>query len=147
MNQKMEDIKKLVRIQIVLTVLFVFFKLIRPTVLKSQAPENFKKMLLSLPNFFESFIGILILTGIGLFLNDRLNRKNQFQAKTIYIVASILAGIYVITQELKIHNLGGNNVYDQNDLVYSGIGLLVGYWLVFTLKPRILEETKHIHDE
>ncbi len=141
MNNKMADILKLVRIQILFTVLFVFFKFIRPSILNSTSPEFFKKILLSLPNFFESVIGTLILTGIGLVLNDKLNKKNQIGVKTIYILAVLLAGIYVITQELKIHNIGGNNTFDQNDLIYSIIGLIIGYWIVVRNKPRIRNES------
>lgn len=137
MNNKMSDILKLVRIQILFTVLFIFFKLIRPAILNSKSPEFFKNMLLSLPNFFESVIGVLILTGIGLVLNDRLTKKFQLGVKTIYILSVIAAGIYVITQELKMHNLGGNNVFDRNDLIYSVIGLVIGYGLIIWNKPRI----------
>ena len=138
----MADIRKLVRIQILFTVLFIFFKLIRPPILKSESPEFFKYILLSLPNFFESVIGVLIVTGIGLVLNDRLFEKFQIRPKTIYIVSVLFAGIYVITQEFKIHNLGGNNVYDKNDLIYSVIGLLIGFSIILWLKPRIIKEAK-----
>ena len=142
MNKKMADIRKLVRIQILFTVLFIFFKLIRPPILKSESPEFFKYILLSLPNFFESVIGVLIVTGIGLVLNDRLIKKYQIGLKTIYIVSVIMAGIYVITQEFKIHNLGGNNVFDKNDLIYSVIGLLIGFSIILWIKPRIIKEPK-----
>lgn len=52
-------------------------------------------------------------------------------------MAVILAGIYVITQELKVHNLGGNNVFDPNDVVFSCIGLLIGYMIIIRIKPQI----------
>ena len=142
MNKKMADIRKLVRLQILFTVLFIFFKFIRPPILKSESPEFFKNILLSLPNFFESVIGVLIVTGIGLVLNDRLIKKYQIGLKTIYIVSVIMAGIYVITQEFKIHNLGGNNVFDKNDLIYSVIGLLIGFSIILWIKPRIIKEPK-----
>ena len=35
-----------------------------------------------------------------------------------------MATIYVISQELKFHNLGGNNVYDPYDLIASITGLI-----------------------
>ncbi|WP_299251754.1 hypothetical protein [uncultured Aquimarina sp.] len=134
----MTDILKLVRIQVFLVILFLVFKFIRPTVLNSDSPEWIKITLLSLPNFFEAFIGTLILTGIGLYLNLRtLGRKRQIKRNLIYAMAPIIAGVYVITQELKLHNLGGNNVYDVNDLIFSVIGLIIGYLIVILIKPRI----------
>ncbi|WP_350293726.1 hypothetical protein [uncultured Croceitalea sp.] len=111
----MRDILKLARIQFVLIALFVFFKLIRPSVLELNLPEGMKITLLSLPNFFEAVIGVLILTGIGLYLNLRgLSEKLRIGRNLLYAIVPIIGGIYVITQEMKIHNLGGNNVYDKN---------------------------------
>ncbi|WP_299220518.1 hypothetical protein [uncultured Aquimarina sp.] len=134
----MTDILKLVRIQILLIILFVVFKFIRPAVLNSSSPEWIKITLLSLPNFFEAVIGTLILTGIGLYLNLRiLSRKRQIKRNLIYVIAPVLGGIYVISQELKLHNLGGDNIYDSNDLIFSVIGLITGYLIVILIKPKI----------
>lgn len=132
----MRDISKLARIQMVFILLFAFFKFIRPTVLVRNAPEIFKIILLSLPNFFEGVIGTLVLTAIGLYLNARVLTK-QIKRQLIYIIATILATIYVITQELKIHNLGGNNVFDINDIIFSIIGLAVGFTMIMIMKPKI----------
>ena len=132
----MRDISKLARIQMVFILLFAFFKFIRPTVLDSNASEIFKIILLSLPNFFEGVIGTLVLTAIGLYLNARVLTK-QIKRQLIYIMATILAAIYVITQELKIHNLGGNNVFDINDIIFSIIGLAVGFTMIMIIKPKI----------
>ncbi|SHJ29243.1 hypothetical protein [Aquimarina spongiae] len=132
----MKDISKLARIQMIFILLFAFFKFIRPTVLASNAPEIFKIILLSLPNFFEGVIGTLVLTAIGLYLNARVLTK-QIKRQLIYIMATILAAIYVITQELKIHNLGGNNVFDINDIIFSIIGLAVGFTMIMIIKPKI----------
>ena len=139
MTNKLADILGLARIQIVLIVFFVFFKFIRPPVLDSNSPAIFKSLLLSLPNFFEAVIGTLILTGLGLILNDQLNH-NRSNLNLIYLLAVVFAGIYVIAQELKIHNLGGENITDINDIIYSMIGLFVGYAIVLHKKPRIHDE-------
>jgi uncharacterized membrane protein YadS len=136
----MADISKLVRLQIVLVVLFIFFKAIRPSALNSDSPEQFKTMLLSLPNFFESVIGTLLLTAIGLVLNSKLNAARQVRPQIVYIVAVAAGGVYVVTQELKIHNIGGENVYDQNDVIYSLIGLVSAYLMIIYKKPRIYDE-------
>ena len=141
MNDKMRDIRKLIRIELIVIPIFAFFKFIRPPVLKSSSPAFFKLVLLSLPNFFEAIIGMLTLTAIGLTVNDRLNERKQLRPKLIYGIAVILTGIYVVTQELKIHNLGGNNVYDQNDLIFSFIGLVFAYWIVVQIKPTIDNES------
>ena len=136
----MKDILKLARIQVLLIPIFIFFKLIRPATLKSSAPEFFKIILLSLPNFFEAITGMLLLTGLGLIFNDRLNKKHPIKSKNIYKLAVVPAGIFVIMQELNLLNLGKNNTVDNNDLIFSVIGLLIGYWIVLWIQPRIYPE-------
>jgi hypothetical protein len=143
MNKKMMGIIKLVWLELIIIIIFIFFKLIRPTVLNSKSSEFFKLILLSLPNFFEAVIGTLTLTGIGLIINDKLSRKYQIRSRLIYILAAVLAGIYVSTQELKIHNLGGNNVFDVNDLLFSFIGLIIGYLIVLVINPNKIDSSKN----
>jgi hypothetical protein len=143
MNKKMMGIIKLVWLELIIIIIFIFFKLIRPTVLNSKSSEFFKLILLSLPNFFEAVIGTLTLTGIGLIINDKLSRKYQIRSRLIYILAAVLAGIYVSTQELKIHNLGGNNVFDVNDLLFSFIGLIIGYLIVLLINPNKIDSSKN----
>ncbi len=134
----MRAILKLARIQIAIIVLFVLLKFVRPSVLEGNFPEWTKTMLLSLPNFFEGIIGVLMLTGIGLYLNHKLlGLKKQIKANLIYTFALIAAAIYVISQEYKVHNLGGNNVYDQNDVLFSVVGLGIGYVIVRITKPVV----------
>lgn len=133
----MRDILKLARIQIVFVLLFILLKIIRPSILNSNSPELFKTISLSLPNFFEAVIGTLIITGIGLYLNMKLLNKKRINLTIIYILAPIIAAVYVLTQELKIHNLGGENVFDKNDMLFSVIGLLVSFLLVLWIKPKI----------
>ncbi len=133
----MNDILKLARIQILIIILFAFFKFIRPSVLNSDSPNLFKVILLSLPNFFEAIVGILTLTSIGLYINSKvITPKKKIKDHFIYTIAIILTAIYVITQEFKIHNLGGNNVFDQNDVLFSCIGLTVGYLIIMWIRPK-----------
>lgn len=137
----MNDILKIARIQIMIIVLFAIFKLIRPAVLASNTSEIIKMILLSLPNFFEGVIGVLIVTGIGLYLNNKiLSTKKQLQPKFIYILAVIVASFYVITQEFKLHNLGGKNVFDINDVFFSIIGLITGFSIIIYMKPKIYND-------
>ncbi|MAO08594.1 MAG: hypothetical protein CL596_07785 [Alteromonas sp.] len=134
----MNDILKLARIQIVLIALFVFFKFIRRSVLESHPSEWIKITLLSLPNLFEAIIGVLILTSIGIYLNLRVLRKKwRINRVLLYLIVPILGGIFVITQELKIHDLGGNNIFDKNDVVFSIMGLIIGVLIVILIKPKI----------
>ncbi len=134
----MRDIRKIARIQIVIIIVFIIFKAIRRTVLENNPPELFKLFLLSFPNFCEAIVGVLTLTMIGLYINKKLKLQNDL----IYLIASILAAIFVITQEVKIHNLGGNNIYDPNDVLFSIIGLTIGFVIVKRIKPNIQPETE-----
>lgn len=133
----MQDILKLARIQIYLTIVFLFFKLIRPSVVQRASPEFLKIMVLSLPNFFQAVTGVFVLTGLGLLINDKFNKKYAISPTIIYLSAVILAGIFVITQELNIYNLRGNNTSDPNDIIFSCIGLVVAYGMVWYIQPRI----------
>lgn len=137
MNEKMKDIMKLARIELIIIPVFIFFKYIRPQVLQSSSPELFKMALRSLPNFFEAIIGTLTLTGVLLILNDQLNKKQQIKPIIIYSIAVVLTGFYVIAQELKIISIRTNTTFDQNDILFSLIGLIIGYIIVMLIKPTI----------
>jgi len=132
-----EDIRKLARIELFVIVVFVFFKAIRRSVLATEAPEFFKLFLLSFPNFCEAIVGILTLTMLGLYLG----RGKVINNNLLYIAATVLAAVYVITQEFKIHNLGGRNIYDPNDVIFSIVGLVVGYILIYRIKPTIKSDS------
>ncbi len=136
----MTDIMKLARVELIIIPIFIFFKFIRPSVLESESPEFFKMTLLSLPNLFEGIIGTLTLSGVILIINNLLNKKHQIKPKIIYIIAVILAGVYVIAQELNIINIRTNTTFDRNDLTFSVIGLIIGYSIVVFIKPRIYNQ-------
>lgn len=57
-------------------------------------------------------------------------RFNRIPDLAVYLLATIIAGTYVLTQEFNLHALGGRNVYDPYDAVASLIGL-VGMFLLF----------------
>ncbi len=141
MNDKFHDVIGLFRIQLLLTVLFIFFKFIRPSVLAGSYPDLFKIILLSLPNFFESIIGLITLTGIALVANDSIHVKWQLKPNVIYVVCMIVSGIYVLAQELDIINLRKNDTMDINDVIFSIIGLLAGYTIIVLRRPRILSKS------
>ena len=85
----------------------------------------------SIPNFIEAIIGTLILTGILLQTRQYFFQKIGFIREVyIHLLAVTLASIYVISQELKFHNLGGNNVYDPYDIIASIMGLIVTFGII-----------------
>lgn len=121
------------RVQLWVIAVFILFKLIRTSALENNPHEYIQILLLSFPNLCEAIIGVMTVTMIGLYLS----KKMKISKETIYITATILAAIYVITQEMKFHNLGGNNIYDPNDVIFSIIGLVVGYVIVYQMKPNL----------
>lgn len=138
----MDGVLRLARIQILVIITFIINKaLIRPYVLKHDFPNIFDIFVLSYSNFCEAIVGVLTLTYIGLYINQRMVRlEGRWREASIYIIAVVLAGVYVISQELKIHNLGGNNVYDPYDLLFSVIGLIAGYAILAVIKPVVTDE-------
>lgn len=133
----MQDILKLARIQIGVIILFIGMKAIRSTILKTNAPAFIDGLFLSFPNFCEAIVGVLIVTSLALYLNDRWG---LFSDKCIYALSVLMAGVYVILQEFRFHNLGGKNIYDPMDVVFSVFGLLIGYLIVWKIQPKIYSE-------
>ncbi len=80
----------------------------------------------SFPNFLEAVIGTILVALLLLQCRQQFNlpSKNMKNA-SVYLLASVITGIYVVLQELKIHNLGGENIYDPYDVVASLVGLVV----------------------
>ncbi|MDY8137357.1 hypothetical protein [Aquimarina sp. 2201CG5-10] len=136
----MKDLSKLMRIEILIILLFVFFKFIRKPIIQGNYPDYLKTFLFSFPNLCEAIIGTFTLTAIGLILNKKWRKPaSQLKEQTIYLLAVILAGIYVITQEFKLHNLGGKNIYDPMDVLFSIIGLIIAYVWIIRISPKYKE--------
>ena len=108
-------------------VVFVLNKfVVRPWILDAGLPTFFEVLVNSLPNLSEAIIGTLLLTGIGFELRARSSgRLGDLSDTVVYLLAIVAAGVYVLSQELKFHNLGGNNIYDPWDLLFSIVGLAV----------------------
>ena len=98
---------------------------LRPWVLENELPMPFQIFVLSIPNLIEAILGILIVTGILLQFKRYFDKVKNINNSSIYLVAAGISSLYVISQELKFHNLGGNNVYDPYDLIASIIGLIL----------------------
>ena len=116
-------------IRVIFATVFILFIVnkfaFRPLVLTNDTPQVLKIIAWSLPNFIEAIMGSILLTG-GLFvLQIRFSAfLKSLKTRQVYLLAIFLAGVYVLTQEVKWHNLGGRNVYDPNDFIASIAGLL-----------------------
>jgi len=101
---------------------------LRPWVLKNELSEFYQIIIFSIPNLTEAIIGTLILTEILLQIRQYFNDKTDHVKDTyIYLIAVCFSSLYVISQEFKFHNLGGNSVYDSYDLIASIIGLTMTF--------------------
>ncbi len=135
-------IKRTIRL-IFLIAFFSFFLnkfALRPWILAQESPQFLKIIVWSLPNFIEAIFGGIIITGLLFLLQMKIpSFLNQLRDKDIYLLAILLAGIYVLTQEVKWHNLGGRNVYDPNDFIASILGLLFifGVFCKYGFKEKI----------
>lgn len=133
----MEDVRKLVRIQILVVVLFIVGKSwLRPRVLEADAPAFLDVFVLSLPNFCEAVAGTLLVAAIALVVNRRW-LADRFGNMIIYVGATAASAVYVVLQELEIHDLGGRNVYDPWDVAYSVAGLAVAFGILLWLRPTV----------
>jgi len=126
-------IKKYVRYLFGVSILIFFLNkfLLRPWVLENETSEFFKIIVLSIPNLIEAVVGTLLLTGILVELKHRFSKKlGHIKDEYLYLFAVVLASIYSLSQEFKFHNVGGNNVYDQNDVIASLIGFAMTYMVI-----------------
>ena len=144
--EKMKEIqiKKYVRYLFGISILlFILNKLyLRPWVLENELSGLVLILTYSIPNLLEAIIGTLILTGIFLQIRQSFNDKmGTIKDINIHILAVFIATIYVISQELKFHNLGGNNVYDPYDLIASIAGLM-GTFIVIQIFGFVYKREK-----
>lgn len=74
-----------------------------------------------------------MLTGILMQLREQFSKTiGNVKDTYLHIIAVGIAAIYVLSQEFKFHNLGGNNVYDLYDVIASIIGLSLTFGLIQT---------------
>lgn len=111
---------------------FILNKLyLRSWILENSTKDIFVTITYSKPNLIEAIIGTLILTGILFHVRLYFYKKfGSIKDTSIHLLAVSIASIYVISQELKFHNLGGNNVYDPYDIVASVIGLVAVFVII-----------------
>lgn len=129
------------RLYLAVFIIFIINKLgMRSYVLEHEFPNFAKTIVLSLPNMCEAILGMNMVA--GLLLATKLHFSSYFEwvsNRLVYLLAMLLTGTYVLTQEYELHNLGGNNVYDPYDVAASIIGLL-GMVIVFS-RFGVIEKT------
>ena len=106
---------------------------LRPRVLEADAPVWLDIFVLSVPNTIESLVGLTWLATVFMLLKDRgAGFVSGLGERTIYLSLTAFVAVYVITQEVRLHDLGGRNVYDPWDVVGSVVGILVVLVLLLT---------------
>ncbi|MEM9598294.1 MAG: hypothetical protein AAGD06_28780 [Acidobacteriota bacterium] len=127
------DIDRFRRVFVLGLGLFVLNKFVlRPWVVE-RFPEGVAALVVgSLPNAVEAVLGTLILSVFGFRLRSGWpGRFRNPSDGALIAAATTVAGVYVVTQELKFHNLGGRNVYDPYDVAASLLGLAAAAaWIV-----------------
>jgi hypothetical protein len=101
---------------------------VRPVILSIEAPKILDIIVLSYPNFCEAVIGSFVVVSLLHYLNQKY--LERFSGLVVLIIGIAFSAVYVITQEFKIHNLGGRNIYDPWDVLFSVIGLSVAYLIL-----------------
>lgn len=133
----MKDIRTNLRIMFLIVMCYLLNKyVLRPFVLDNDLDGFTNVFVLSFPNLCEAILGTLLLTNIALVVNTKWFKEYRIKTFFIYPTVVLLAAIYVITQELKIHNLGGRNVYDLNDVLFSIIGLFLALVYLLIKRPQ-----------
>ena len=143
--------RKMIRGQNIIPLLHIFLGIIasyfivkfsiRPLVIENQNSGLIKTIAFSYPNFCEAVVGTIFLTLLLLILKGMLMKRKPnlvFKEKYVYQIAVLISGIYVILQEFKVHNLGGENVFDFNDVFFSILGLIMVYFVLIKIKPKII---------
>ncbi|XWN37880.1 MAG: hypothetical protein ROO71_02910 [Balneola sp.] len=106
--------------------LFFILKLwFRPWIREQEGFEMLKIISNSFPNFVEAYIGVFTVSSLLMLSKSKGFRWTiPLKDRAIYLIATLFSALFVITQEMKIHNLGGENIYDFNDIIASVIGLI-----------------------
>jgi|TARA_R110001599_G_scaffold69410_2_gene195223 uncharacterized membrane protein YdcZ (DUF606 family) len=112
--------------------MFFLLKLwFRPWIREQEGLALLKTISNSLPNFIEAYVGVFCIS--GLFLLAKIKNYSwagNLSDRWIYVISTIVGAIFVITQEMRFHNLGGRNIYDPNDVIASIIGLVFVFVLL-----------------
>ena len=128
----------ILRLYLIVFILFLVNKVVlRPIVLDHDSLPYLQILVFSIPNTFEAIIDMSNIA--GLLMVAKLYFRPRFDGipnLTLYLLATVLAGTYVLTQEFRLNDLGGRNACNPYDVVASIIGILGmllvlwRYWIV-----------------
>ena len=105
--------------------------IVRPWVLENAVNGPVTVVVNSLPNLVEAIVGTILIAGILLDIWRRVGGPRFYlDCTTIYAVATVIAGLFVILSEVNWIRFRGPNVYDPNDLAASVLGLFLIYFLL-----------------
>ncbi len=128
--------RSLIVIQIVTIFIFVVVKQLRQELAWAFPNAAFEVFLYSFPNFAEGLVGFL---AFAMLLSLAAQRdgfaKRLLTLPWICTCAFFGAAFYVISQEFGLHNLGGDQVYDPYDVLFSVAGLIAGLVAFLGLNP------------
>jgi len=113
--------------------LFVLNKLyLRNEVLNSDSELLLRIIVLSLPNAVEAIMGMFIVVGLLLIARGYFDSTLKLLSDTVvYMLGLFITAIYVFSQEINLHSIGGNNTFDPFDLIASAVGLFISLSVVF----------------
>ncbi|MEO0688942.1 MAG: hypothetical protein AAFY51_01450 [Pseudomonadota bacterium] len=115
---------------------FVVVKLLRSELAQAIPNATFEVFLYSFPNFAEGLVGFLALAMVLLLAAQRGRLAKRFLTLPwICACAFFGSALYVISQELGLHDLGGHQVYDPYDILFSIAGLIAGLIAFLSLRP------------
>jgi len=105
--------------------------IVRPWVLENVANGPVTVVVNSLPNLVEAIVGTIMIAGILLDIWRRVVGPRVYSdCKTVYAVATVTAGMFVISSEVNWIRFRGPNVCDPYDLAASVFGLFLIYFLL-----------------
>lgn len=113
------------RVLVFTFILFIVNKFIlRPWVLENTGNVLLQSVVYSFPNFCEAVMGVIVLTNLAIAARRSISALSSVSNRTLLNTATLIAMIYVLTQEYGLHNLGGNNTFDALDVIASIFGLV-----------------------
>ena len=122
--------------------------IVRPWVLENAVNGPVTVVVNSLPNLVEAIVGTILIAGILLDIWRRVGGPRFYlDCTTIYAVATVIAGLFVISSEVNWIRFRGPNVYDPNDLVASVLGLFLIYFLLVRFGLFYERETESESDD
>lgn len=141
-----KDIMRLARVQLFTLIPFMLLKSYRQELIAAFPNDVWEVFLYSFPNFAEAIVGMMFLASAGVYLLHSTS-GNPRRLPLVYLLATVGTLTYVITQELKWHSIGGENITDPWDVAFSVAGTIAGLAILFYLRPggSVQESESEIH--